>query len=137
MSKLNIVPAVVFHSFKDELGELFPKVCNDAKAFFGRLEKDIKVTAGVWKCSTKGELQSKDGNKVQMPLNNPMSILIRFGMQLNEIAERASFGGQFKLAEDGQSVVHGGIIASIPRECESWIAEQKKAAKVPAPVVPA
>ena len=95
------------------------------------MEKDIKTTGGEWKVTNTGKLRSKDGNEVQLPLNNPMSVLIRFGMQLNEVASKGMFGGAFKVSEDGKSVVHCGIVAELPKECEAWFQQMAKDAKAP------
>lgn len=129
MSKLNIVPQVVFAPFKAALGACWDKVCNDTKAFLGRLEKDITTKSGDWKVTNTGKLRSKDGNEVQMPLNNPISVLVRFGMQLTDIAKNGGFAGQYKLNEDRTEVLHIGIEAGIPSECQAWIDQMRKDVK--------
>lgn len=102
-------PFVALQSFKKELGDSFGKICADAKAQIGRWNKDVVLTKGEWKCSATGKLTRKDGQAVQMPLNNPISTLLRFGMRLNELAKAGSFD----------------VTATIPKECEHWVNQHK------------
>lgn len=112
MSKLNNLKAAeILKSFTNEMGNHFPKVCADVDSNLGRLEKDIVTTAGNWKCGTKGTLVSKDGHKLQLPLNAPWTTLVRFGLRLNEIADAGSSMEPKHAME---------IQANIPAECEAW-----------------
>lgn len=123
MSKLNIVPAIVFAPFKSAMGVTWDKVCNDASSMFGRWEKDfLKSTSGEWKVTSTGKLKSKEGHEIQMPLNNPMSILVRFGMQLNDVAANM---GQLELNEDKTKVIKLGIESRLPKQCIDWIEQQR------------
>lgn len=111
-------PIIALQAFKGELGESFGKICADVKSQLGRWEKDLQLTKGEWKCSATGKLTRKDGQSVQMPLNNPASTLLRFGMRLNELAKAGSFE----------------IIATMPKECEFWVNEHRKnKSNVPTP----
>ena len=129
MAKINIIPAIVFAPFEMALGKHWDKVCNDCKSFLGRLEKDIVTTGGDWKVTNTGKLKSKDGNEVALPLNNPMSVLLRFGMQLTEIASNGNFGGAYKLNKDGNAVESIGIQAELPKECQAWFDTMNKEEK--------
>lgn len=125
----NLQPETIFAPFKDALGLHFARVCDLAKCQLGRWEKDVKSTAGVWKCSDKGILSSKEGHKLQLPLNNPLSILIRFGVQLSDIASKGDFDGVYTLNDKTGVVAHCGMQVGIPRTCEDWFQQLAKSAK--------
>lgn len=118
MSKFdNLNPEVAFAPFRGAIGEIaWPKVCNDAKAMLGRCEKDIKTTAGEWKISATGKATSKDGNTVQLPLNNPATILLRFGTQIVTLSKN---GGM-------------SITSEVPVPCKAWIEQAAVKAAQPA-----
>ena len=63
---------------------------------------------GGWKMSSKCVLQSKEGHKLALPANNPAVILLKFGMQLSEIADNAEME----------------ITAEIPKLCDAWITQK-------------
>jgi hypothetical protein len=130
MSKFNINPTVELHPFRAAIGEdLFPKLCNDIKSFIGRLETENNGKNVVAKLSgvtvtAKCVIKSKEGYSLQMPLNNPMSILIRFGMELSRLDDSL---GNRKIAQDG--TVIGGLESELPSQCTDWISQQKTALK--------
>lgn len=113
MSKLNNLKAsVILACFKNEVTEKhFPKLCADIDSNLGRLEKDIVTKAGEWKVGAKGTLVSKDGHKLQLPLNAPWATLVRFGLQLNALASAGS---------SLEPVYAMQIDANLPAECENW-----------------
>jgi hypothetical protein len=112
MSKLNnLNPEVELSVFADALGSLFPKIVADTKAMLGDIKaEEITGKQGGWKCSAKGVLTSKEGYTVHLPLNNPKTTLLRFGMNLTALATAGTFD----------------IRAEIPKECEFWIQEESK-----------
>lgn len=127
MSKFNIITEHELYPFKATLGDLFPKVCNDAKAFIGREEaKSIKSTLTGTSITDKCILVSKEGHKLALPLNNSMSVLIRFGMQLTKLDNAM---GTRKIDKDG--AVLEGLQSDLPTPCQSWIAEQRNQLKQP------
>lgn len=106
MSKLgNLNPELALAPFKKALGTHFPKLVNIAKAKLGQWEKDIKSEVGDWKVTNKCVLTSKEGHKIQMPMNDCVSIFMRFGMQLNQLSE----AGHFQ------------VDAEIPKECVAYV----------------
>jgi len=112
MSKLNNLKAAeILKCFTNEMGNHFPIVCQHIDSNLGRLEKDILTTSGDWKCGAKGTLVSKDGHKLQLPLNSPWTTLVRFGLRLNEIVSAGSSLTPKHTME---------IQANIPAECEAW-----------------
>ena len=107
----NLNPEVALQPFRAELGEHYGKIVADVKSMLGRVEqKELITTQTGWKISAKCKLTSKDGYAIQLPLNNAAAILLRFGMQLNELAD----AGKFE--------VH----ANIPKECQAWIEQHKQ-----------
>ncbi len=92
MSKLNnLVPSQFLACFAATMGQPhFDKVCADISSNLGRIEKDIVTKSGAWKCGAKGTLVSKDGHKLQLPLNSAWASLVRFGLQIQEIATAGS-----------------------------------------------
>ena len=125
MSKLNNLKAAeILKCFTNEMGNHFPKVCADIDSNLGRLEKDILTTSGDWKCGAKGTLVSKDGHKLQLPLNSAWSTLVRFGLRLNEISKAGSSMEPLHEME---------VQANIPAEAEAWFKtnyREKPATKV-------
>jgi hypothetical protein len=113
MSKLNnLVPAIVLAPFAQVMGEPhFTKVCADVASNLGRLEKDIITKSGGWKNGARGAIVSKDGHKLQLPLNAPWASLIRFGLQLTEIATNGS---------SLEPVYKMEIHAELPAVCANW-----------------
>lgn len=125
MAKLNIIPANILLPFRNVLSDgLHSKLCNDIKSLFGRIEKtDIISKDGAWKCSSKGILESKTGNKCQLPLNNPLSTLIQFGMQVNAIADNM---GLLRYEEDKVTLSENGIDSGIPANVREWVKQQEQ-----------
>lgn len=112
LNNLNVETAL--KPFKTELGNDFPKIINDVKSMLGNLpEKDLISKQGGWKASAKFSLSSKEGYKVQLPPNNPTTILLCFGMRLNELGEAGEFAPQ----------------ADIPTACRDWISQHRKVSK--------
>lgn len=120
--KLNI--EVLFHPFKNALGDVFAKVCNDAKSLLGRLDKDILTTGGNWKPGVKGKIMSVDKNELQLPLNNPMSSLILFAMEVQQLNRRADFGGNEYHKRGDAFALNEGIQCELPVVCKSWIKQE-------------
>jgi len=106
----NLSPEIALRAFAVALGNEFAGICAVAKTKLGNWEKDIKSEVGDWKCSAKCVLVSKEGHKVQMPPNDAIAILLKFGMRLNEIAE----AGQFD------------VDAEIPKDCSAYVDEFRK-----------
>lgn len=132
MSKFNINSAYELHPFKAVLGDLFPKICNDAKSFIGRLEtenggKNVMAKLSGISVTAKCVIKSKEGYSLQMPLNNPMSILIRFGMELSKLDD--SLGNRV-VTPSGE--VKGGLESDLPAQCVDWIQQQRNAVKLEA-----
>lgn len=123
MSKLNnLNVALELSIFQDSLGESFDKVVNDVKSMLGRIKaEEITAKQGEWKAGAKGRITSKEGYTVQLPLNNPASSLLLFGMKLRAIGESGEMS----------------VSAEIPKVCRDWVhqhslvvkAEAKESAK--------
>lgn len=131
MAKLNIEPKIVFAPFKKALGSQWEKVCNDTRSFLGRQEQNIKSDCSDWKVSAKGVLKSKEGHELSLPLNSPISTLIRFGMQLTEIAKAADFGGKYEYDDVKKKTecIHCGMDVDIPQFCKDWLVQEGKEEK--------
>lgn len=122
MSKFNnLNPEIALAPFKAELGENYPKIVADVKSMLGRVEKDIVTKDSEWKASTTFKLSNKEGRTVQLPLNNPASILLCFGMRLNELSKNGVFD----------------IQATIPKNCTAWVEQHKRNQHAGAPVATA
>lgn len=111
-------PASLFNPFRQAIGdELFTKVCNDAKALFGRVDKDIKADGGDWKVKgkvAKGEVANKAVYTLLLPANNPITSLTLAAMDVREMSKR-------------HVIEHGDIQLPLPKACKAWIeTEQKK-----------
>lgn len=91
--------------FRAAIGKNFDKICNDVRSLLGRVEKDIVLKDGEWKAGASSKLTRKNGESVQLPLNNPATTLLCFGMRLNELSK----AGQFE------------AVAGIPKDCQSWV----------------
>lgn len=115
ISKEN-VPAL-FNPFRVAIGdELFSKVCNDAKALFGRVDKDIQAEGGDWKVKgkvSKGEVANKATYTLLLPANNPISSLTLAALDVREMCKR-------------HVIEHGDIQVPLPKACVSWIEQAKK-----------
>lgn len=110
MSKFNnLSPEVAFAPFASHLGKLLPKLTADTKAMLGRLEKDLETKPGEWKATASFKLSSKEGHTLQLPPNNPLTILLCFGMRINELAK---VGGM-------------AIQSSIPKACSDFITQEE------------
>lgn len=115
------VPAL-FNPFKQAIGESFTKVCNDAKALFGRVDKDIKADGGDWKVKgkvSKGEVANKAVYTLLLPANNPITGLTLAALDVREMCKR-------------HVIAHDEIQVPLPKSCTAWIEqENKKPAQVP------
>ena len=109
----NLVIENALAPFKSSLGDNMPKIVSDIKAQLGRVEKDIKLTDGAWKASAGFKLSRKNGETVQLPPNNPATILLCFGMRFVELAKNADCS----------------LTAGIPSVCEAWVKEHSHQAK--------
>lgn len=125
MSKLsNLTPKLVLAPFKSAMNSHFDKVCADVQSNLGRLEKDIITKSTDWQCGTKGAIVSKDGHKLQLPLNAPWATLLRFGLQIGNIIKNGS-------SDEPKYVMI--IESELPAECVSWFKqnyETKRAVEV-------
>lgn len=121
----DISPEILFRPFRASIGKCYDKVCNDTKAMLGRLDKDIKVKNQGWKAGSKGAIENKYGLKLQLPLNNPASLLILFALQIQHLARNAEFGGEYKEGHDG-GVQNEGVICKLPASCINWIEQENK-----------
>lgn len=112
MSKLNNLNArTALAPFEVELGDSFDKIVNDVSSMLGRIsDKEIIAKHGDWKAGAKFKLVSKEGYSVQLPPNNPATILLCFGMRICELATN----GEFEVA------------ATIPKVCRDWVAQHRK-----------
>lgn len=105
-------------AFNDVLGDAKPKIVNDIKALLGREEKageadakkGIQVSLKDWKASAGFKLTRKTGESLQLPANNPASILLCFGMRMNELAANADCE----------------MSCTIPKNCEEWVNKHKQ-----------
>jgi hypothetical protein len=94
--------------FRTAIGETaFPKICNDIRSMLGRVEKDIVLKDGEWKAGASFKITRKNGETIPLPANNPATILLCFGMRMNELAKAGDFDCQ----------------AAIPTQCKSWVTE--------------
>lgn len=130
MSKFNINPIVELHPFKEALGQLFPKICNDTKAFIGREEaandgKNVKATLSGVTMSAKCLLKSKEGYTLALPMGNPLSILLRFGMELSKLDNNMDN----RVVDKETGDVTGGIQSKLPKSCVDWVNQQRAAIK--------
>lgn len=117
MSKLNnLNPREVLSVFSVALGDSFDKIVNDVASMLGRItDKEIIAKHGEWKAGAKFKLTSKEGYSVQLPPNNPATILLCFGMRLGELAHNGQFDVQ----------------ADIPKMCVDWVAQHRKTTAEP------
>ena len=119
MSKLmNLDVVESLEPFRNALGKSFDKVVSDIKSILGREEKNMKVEQSDWKATARFQLKSKEGYTLQLPLNNPVSTLLCFGMRLNELAANGGFD----------------VEADIPKNCLAWVEAHSKAVET-APVI--
>lgn len=109
----NLVVEKALEPFKRSLGDSMAKIVGDIKSLLGRVDKDVIVKDGDWKASAGFKLSRRNGETVQLPANNPATILLCFGMRFNELAKNADCG----------------IEAGIPSQCEAWVKEHKITAK--------
>lgn len=98
--------------FKSAIGESFDKVVLDLSSWLGR--QAITVDEGQWKTGAGLKLTAKDNHKMQLPPNDPRSVLVWFALRCNEV----SAAGEFT------------IEATLPKQCVAWI--EKENASVPA-----
>jgi len=112
----NIVVEKALNPFKTAIGNSMPKIVGDIKSLLGRVDKDVVVKDGDWKASAGFKLSRRNGETVQLPANNPATILLCFGMRFNELAKNADCE----------------IEASIPTVCEAWVKEHSSKQQVAA-----
>lgn len=109
MSKLaNLNIANHLNHFSSLHPEVKQEIVSDIASLLGKEESNMVSKVGGWKMSSKCILQSKEGHKLALPANNPAVILLKFGMQLSEIAD------------NGEMEVN----AEIPKLCEAWITQK-------------
>lgn len=118
--------ATALNPFNTALGESKAKIVNDIKSLLGREEKrgqdegskqGIQVKLKDWKATAGFKLTRSTGESIQLPANNPATVLLCFGMRFNELAKNAD----------------STIEAGIPANCEAWVTEHKKKANVSVP----
>ena len=105
----NLIVEKALEPFKRSLGDSMPKIVGDIKSLLGRVDKDVIVKDGDWKASAGFKLSRRNGETVQLPANNPATILLCFGMRFTELAKNADCN----------------IEAGIPSQCEAWVKEHK------------
>lgn len=114
----NLHLAIALKPFAQILGEHYGKIVADVSAMLGRVKaEELKTERKEWKISAKCVLSSSDGFKIALPLNNPAAILLRFGMNLNE------------LSKSGEMAIQ----AEIPKVCQAWVEQHKLNKSNPAP----
>ena len=127
LDNLNIKRHVAHFSLAIGNPEIEADIVSDIMSTLKREEKNLKVTAGDWKISAKCILKSKDGNEIPLPQNNPAVLLLKFGMQLSELASAMS------LSDDNLVVID----SEVPRNCEAWLSTKRERKAVKPEVVPA
>lgn len=109
LQTLNVSEAIA--PFAKILGNDFDKIVRDIKSMLGDIkDKDVEVKLGEWKATAGFKLKAKDGHTVQLAPNNPATILLCFGMRLNELANNGSFD----------------VEADIPKACIAWVEQHRK-----------
>lgn len=106
----------LFAPFKQALGEVYPKVCNDAKAYYGRVDKNIKAEGGDWKLKgkvAKGEVANKATYTLLLDANNPITPLTLAAMDVRDFSKR-------------HAIDPDNIQVPLPKACLSWIDQAKK-----------
>lgn len=116
---------VLFQPFKASLGELYIKVCNDAKALYGRVDKEIKAEGGDWKVKgkvEKGTVANKAVYTLLLPLNNPLTSLTLASLDIRELYKKHVMEVE-------------SINLPLPKACLGWhkeaLKEYKEALKEP------
>lgn len=106
----------LYAPFREAIGAAFDKVCNDAKALFGRVDKDIKAEGGDWKVKgkvAKGEVANKAVYTLLLPANNPITPLTLAAMDVREVSKRHVMDIEaFQLP--------------LPKACQAWIDNENK-----------
>lgn len=106
MSKLeNLNIANHLKHFTSIHDDVRSEIVSDIASLLGKEESNMISKVGGWKMSGKCILSSKEGHKLALPANNAAVILLKFGMQLSEIADNAEIS----------------IDAEVPKLCESWL----------------
>lgn len=109
--------SALFTPFKSAIGdELFGKVCNDAKALYGRIDKDIKTDGGDWKVKgkvAKGEVANKAVYTLLLPPNHPLTSLTLAAMDVRDLCKRHLIDADT-------------IQVPLPKACLAWIEQSKK-----------
>lgn len=117
LQNLNVKSALeVFPSLKEKV---LDEVTSDIVSLLAKEAPNMVSKVGDWKMSAKGILSSKEGHKLTLPINNPAVILLRFAMQLKEVAQAGEMD----------------VTADVPKVCTSWITQKsERLSKVDAPV---
>ena len=137
MSKFNINVKSELFPFREALAQYFDKVVNDTKAFIGREEaanggNNVKSKLSGVTITANCILESKEGYKLALPLNNPLSILLRFGMQLTKIDMTMGT----RVIDKELNPVDGLSCDILPENCRDWFNQTiiGKTAVTPSPV---
>lgn len=120
------IPALL-NPFRKAIGAAYDKICNDAKAYFGRIDKDIKAEGGDWKVKgrvTRGEVANKAVYTALLDNNNPLTPLTLAALDVREICKR-------------HTIAHEAIVCELPKACLSYIEQANKKVSEPAKEVPA
>lgn len=107
--------------FAQAIGEInLPKILNDIKSMLGRAggadDKNVAIKLNDWKATSGFKLKRTTGETLQLPANNPATILLCFGMQMVVLAGNAECD----------------IQSSIPNVCKAWVKEHSLAPQVKA-----
>lgn len=101
-------------------------IVNDIKSLLGRELPNLKSDIGDWKLSEKGILSTKEGHKLNLPMNNPAVIMLKFGLRLLEISNAME-------TEKNPVTI---VCNTVPTTCLQYVADKNamvaKQAKEPA-----
>lgn len=119
MTTDNLEIKLALSPFTATLGSHTDYIENMMRSELGKLKVTSKQSG--WKVSRLG-IKSKEGHEVELPLANPMWILLRFGMMLMEVAGKGEMD----------------IESTLPKHCQDWFNQLVKHRKeaTPAPEVP-
>lgn len=114
-------PSVLFAPFKAAFGddELFTKFCNDTKAMYGRVDKDIKGDGGDWQTKGKigkGTVMNKAKYTLLLPPNSPMTTLTLTALDVRDMRKA-------HLIEENE------VTLGLPKSVTTWLLNTKKEAK--------
>lgn len=106
----------LFAPFKLAIGDCYDKVCNDAKSFYGRVDKNIIADGGDWKVKgkvAKGEVANKAVYTLLLDANNPITPLTLAAMDAREMSKR-------------HVMDINEIQLPLPKACVAWIEKTNK-----------